>query len=99
MTLLLALSGGAFCASTALFVDQRGCLSSLVAVVVSGAQVLIALGSIHIAVSGVPFGAMLGAALAVVGAWLWYHSSGKTSITASSVILVAGGSLAAAGIL
>lgn len=99
MTLLLALSGGAFAASTALLLERRGGMGPLLAVVASGAQVLIALGSIHIAVSGVSFGVVLGVLLAVAGGWCWHRSHGKSSVTASTVVLVTGGSLAAAGLL
>ncbi|HZA51294.1 MAG TPA: hypothetical protein VE549_11165 [Myxococcaceae bacterium] len=61
-----------------------------VAAVVSGLEVLLAFGIIHLSVAGFPLGTILGIALAVAGVFVWLKVQGKTHVSAATVIALVG---------
>jgi hypothetical protein len=65
-------------------------LFPLIAVAVSGFEAVLALGIVHLSIRGVNLPFLLGAALAVVGVMLWLRASGKPTVTAATVVVMAG---------
>ena len=62
----------------------------VVAAVVSGLEVLLAFGIIHLSVAGFPLGTILGIALAVAGVLVWLKVQGKTHVSAATIIAIVG---------
>jgi len=71
----------------------------IIAAVVAGIQLLIAFGVMHLSISGVPLGTLLGVALAVSGIASWLKVSNKMHASAATVIALVGLVQAATGLL
>lgn len=63
---------------------------AIVAAVVAGLELLIALGLVRLSVAGIPLGTLLGLALAVAGVFAWLQVQGKTHVSAATLIAAVG---------
>jgi hypothetical protein len=62
----------------------------MVAMVVSGLEVLMVFGLVHVSVARFPLGAILGAALVVSGVVIYARSSDKAAVAATTAITLVG---------
>lgn len=90
MSLPTILAVAALACAILLVVQLKVRLWPVVAAVVSGLEVLLAFGIIHLSVSGFPLGVVLGVALAVAGVLVWLKVQGKTHVSAATVIALVG---------
>jgi hypothetical protein len=65
-------------------------LGAIVAAIAAGIDVLIRMGFIHIGVSGVSLGLVIGLLLAIPGAICWIRVSAKTGVSAATVVALVG---------
>ena len=80
----------ALAASIFLLVTPRARIPAVFAAVASGLEVLIATGTIHIAVSGVSLTLVLGAILLVAGAVAYVRVTAKGAVSAATVVTLVG---------
>lgn len=90
MSFHVMLALAALACAILLVVQLKVRLWPVVAAVVSGLEVLLAFGIIHLSVSGFPLGTILGIALAVAGVLVWLKVQGKTHVSAATVIAIVG---------
>jgi hypothetical protein len=90
MTLHVALAVSALVASVLLLTTSQQRALALVALVASGIETALAFGYLHIAVSGVPLGLVLGLALAVPGIAAWLRVTAKSAISAAALVAFTG---------
>lgn len=62
----------------------------VVAAVIAGAEVMMAMGLFRLSISGVSLVLVLGVGLSVAGGVCWMKVTGKTQVTAATVILLVG---------
>jgi hypothetical protein len=90
MTVGTILILAAFAGSLMLLLRARARLWPAVATAASGLQAAFALGLVHFAIAGVPLPLVLAATLTGAGVMLWIGASGKTPITAATVVALVG---------
>jgi hypothetical protein len=90
MTIVSALQAGAFGASAILGVELRWRMFALLALVASALELALTFGVIYVSLRGVPLGDILGLVLVVAGALCWRNAASKLSVTAASIVVVAG---------
>jgi hypothetical protein len=69
---------------------------AVLALLASAIEILLALGAIYVTVRGIPLTLVLGGVLVVAGALCWRYSTSKLSVSAATVVMVAGGARIAA---
>jgi hypothetical protein len=90
MNLATALALAALAGSVVLLLQtKRKRLVPIIAVAVSGFEVLMAFG-LRVSLGNFPTAAVLGGALCVVGVMLWLKVSGRTPVTAATVVAFVG---------
>jgi len=78
-------------ASSLLLVFQlKQRLFPIVAAVASGVEAVLAFHILKFSLKGINLGLVLGGVLAVVGALIWAKASGKTHVTAATIIALVG---------
>jgi hypothetical protein len=90
MTLHVALAVSALAASVLLLLFSHQRTLAIVALVASGVEVAIALGLLHVAISRVPLGLVLGLALAVPGLAAWFRATAKGAVSAAALLAFTG---------
>jgi hypothetical protein len=80
----------ALAASVFLLLTPQARLPAVFAVVASGLEVLIATGTIHIAVSGVSLSLILGVVLLVAGVVAYLRVTAKGAVSAATVVTLVG---------
>ncbi|MGA9523485.1 MAG: hypothetical protein WBV82_18625 [Myxococcaceae bacterium] len=88
VSLILAIAALACAVFLAVQVQSR--LFPVVASAVAAIEVLMALGIVRLAVSGIPLGLVLAIALAVAGALCWVKAQPKLHVSAATIILIVG---------
>jgi len=84
------LSLTALIASVILLLQNAHRVLALVALAVSGVEVLMAFGIVHLGVRGIPLGLVLAAALAVVGVLIHLRVHGKGAVSAATLVAFVG---------
>jgi hypothetical protein len=84
------LSLTALIASIMLLLQNADRVLALVALALSGVEVLLAFGIVHLSVRGLPLGLILGAALAVVGVLIYTRVHGKGAVSAATLVAFVG---------
>ncbi len=90
MTLHLALAVSALAASVLLVASSAQRVLPVIALVAAAVETAIALGYLHIAVSGLPLGLVLALALALPGIVGWLRATAKSSISAAALVAFTG---------
>ncbi len=90
MSLHLALAVAALVASAALFLAAQSRALAAIALVASALEVTMAFGVLHVSVSRVPLGLVLGLALAIPGVLAWLRASAKTAVSAAALVAFTG---------
>ncbi|MBF5044927.1 hypothetical protein FGE12_21175 [Aggregicoccus sp. 17bor-14] len=90
MSLSLAIAALAAAASVFLLFQFSDRLLPGIAVVVSAVELLLRLDILRLDLRGVSLGLVLGAALAVVGAVMYFRVSSKAAVTAATCVLLVG---------
>lgn len=90
MSLSLALAALALAASLFLLFQFNDRLLPGIAVVVSAVELLMRLGILRLDLRGLSLALVLGAALCVVGAVMYFRVNGKTAVTAATAVLLVG---------
>ena len=81
----------ALVASVVLLARHRPLLFPVIAIVVSGLEVLRAFGLAHVSVAKIPLALVFGAALAVAGVGVFARSGDKASIASATALVLVGG--------
>lgn len=97
MTLAATLQAGALGASAVLGMELRWRGITLLAFLASALEMALAFGAIYVSIRGIALGTILGAVLVVTGALGWRYSESKIAVSASTVVIVAGGARFLAG--
>ena len=90
MSLSLVLALLALAASLYLLFQPVERTFSVIALVVSGAEVLMATGILRLGLKGVPLGLVLGATLAIAGVILFTRASAKFAVAATTSLALVG---------
>jgi hypothetical protein len=90
MTLHVALALSALAASAFLLASSPHRGLALVAVAAGALETAMALGTVRLALHGVPLGLVLGLALAVPGAASWFRASAKGAVSAAALVAFTG---------
>ena len=90
MSLAHALTIAAFVASLVLVLQVKARLFPVIALIVSGIELLFAFHIVHFGVRGLNLSLIFGAALAVCGGVLWMRTGGKAHVTCATVITLVG---------
>lgn len=90
MTLHTALAVAALAASIVLFLAHANRGLALIALVASGMEVAMAFGYLRLRVSGVPLQLVFGLLIAVPAVLMWLRVSGKTAVSAASILALVG---------
>lgn len=64
--------------------------AAVVAAIVAGIEVVLALGLVSLSVKGLPLGLILALALCAAGVLCWMRSGGKTAVSAATVVSLIG---------
>ena len=81
----------ALAASVVTLVLNTSRVAPLVAVAASGVEVLLRFGIVGISTRGVAVGLVLAAVLAVAGVLAWLRASGKTAVSAATIVVLVAG--------
>jgi hypothetical protein len=90
LTQPMLLAALAVVASVVLVLRHRPLLFPVVAIVVSGVEVLSAFGLVHVSIAKVPLGLLFGAALVVAGIGVYVRSADKSTVAAATTIALVG---------
>jgi hypothetical protein len=90
MRILTMLPLAALVASIVLLLHNAHRVLAIIALAVSGVEVVLAFGLVHFGVRGLPLGLIFGATLAVVGAVLFLRVHHKNAVAAATVIALVG---------
>ena len=90
MTLSTLMAIAAFAAALVLVVNLSGALAAIVAAVVAGVQVAIALGWIHLSIAGVSLGWVTAIALTVTGVLLFLKVQAKYLVGCATLVTAVG---------
>lgn len=90
MTLHTALAVAALAASIVLFLAHASRGLSLIALVASGLEVMMAFGYLALRVSGISLQLVFGLLIAVPAVLIWLRSSAKTAVSAASILALVG---------
>ncbi|MCI0572976.1 MAG: hypothetical protein L0Y66_19700 [Myxococcaceae bacterium] len=90
MSLSLVLAVVALAASLLLLFQFNDRLLPGIALVVSGVEVMMRLNVLRLDLRGLPLGLVLAAALAVVGAVMYFRVNAKTSTAAATCVVLVG---------
>jgi len=74
----------------ALVLEHRDRAVAVVALLAAGVEALIAFGVMSVSVKGLSLGLVLAGILAVCGAICWARSTGKTAVTAATLVTTVG---------
>ncbi len=73
-----------------LAVQLQNRLWPVIAAVVAGIELLMALGVVRLSIANVPLPLVLGVALAVSGVAIWLKANGKVHVSAATVVAIVG---------
>ncbi|HSD20532.1 MAG TPA: hypothetical protein VLC54_10865 [Anaeromyxobacter sp.] len=90
MTLHVALAISALAASVLLVASSQQRVLPVIALVAAAVETAVAFGYLHISVSGLPLGLILGLALALPGLVGWLRATAKGAISAAALVAFAG---------
>ncbi|HVI94783.1 MAG TPA: hypothetical protein VM753_12305 [Anaeromyxobacter sp.] len=90
MTLHVALALSALAASVLLLLFSQQRTLAIVALLASGVEVAIQLGLVHLSISRVPLGLVLGLGLAVPGLFAWFRATAKGAVSAAALVAFTG---------
>jgi hypothetical protein len=90
MTLHVALAISALAASVLLVASSQQRVLPVIALVAAAVETAVAFGYLHISVSGLPLGLILGLALALPGLVGWLRATAKGAISAAALVAFTG---------
>ena len=86
----MLLPGLALVCSVLLLFQHRARLFPVIALVVSGLELLMATGIVHVSLASIPLALIFGAALAVAGVVVYLRTSAKLAVSAATVLTLIG---------
>ena len=90
MNVHTVLAVAALAGAIVLIATSHARLGAIVAAIAAGIDVLIRLGIVHIGVSGISLGLVIGLLLAIPGVICWMRVSSKTGVSAATVVALVG---------
>lgn len=86
----MLMPGLALICSIVLLFQHRARLFPIIALVVSGLELLMATGIVHVSVASVPLALVFGAALVVAGVIVYLRTLAKLAVSAATVLTLIG---------
>ena len=90
MTVHTILAIAALVGSISLFLGPANRTLAVIALIASALGVAMRLGLIRVSVAGIPLSLVLGLGLAVPGVMIWLRASGRSAISAATVVALVG---------